>query len=219
MIDFSQLKKRGSNLKQLQEQIEKTAGTRHVDERIFKPGFDAKASPAGYAVVRFIPNKDGQTFVKTINYGFIGRGGWYNETSPKTESAKNEDPVAMVKAALWNMATETCDDSYKTTSKKFNRTEQYYANVYVIKDTITPANEGKVMIYKFGYSIFKKIEAAAKPEYEDDEEFDPFDMWNGCNLKIKVQAKTMPDARTGKHPNCLKMTMPKKKKFLTWRIT
>lgn len=197
-MDFSALKKRGSNLKQLQEQIEKSSQSSYADERIFKPGFDAKASPAGYAVVRFLPNKEGQTFVRAIKYQFNGKGGFYSEVSPKTEDAKQDDPVALVKNALWNMGEETGQESYKDKAKKFQRSEVFYANVFVEKDTINPANNGKVMIYQFGYSIFKKIEAAAKPQFEDDLPFDPFDLWGGKSLKIKIKVKEMPDSRTGK---------------------
>lgn len=197
-MDFSALKKRGSNLKELAAKIEKSAGNNFADERIFKPGFDAKGSPAGYAVIRFIPNKFGETFVKAITYQFNGKGGFYSEVSPKTEDNKSEDPVAMVKGALWNMGTETGDESYKTKAKKFQRSEVFYANVYVEKDQVNPANNGKIMIYRFGYSIFKLLEQAVKPEFEDDVAFDPFDLWNGRPLKIKIVAKEMPDSRTGK---------------------
>lgn len=197
-MDFSALKKRGSNLKELAAKIEKSAGNNFADERIFKPGFDAKGSPAGYAVIRFIPNRFGETFVKAITYQFNGKGGFYSEVSPKTEDNKSEDPVAMVKGALWNMGTETGDESYKTKAKKFQRSEVFYANVYVEKDQVNPANNGKIMIYRFGYSIFKLLEQAVKPEFEDDVAFDPFDLWNGRPLKIKIVAKEMPDSRTGK---------------------
>lgn len=197
-MDFSQLKKRGSNLKELAAKIEKTSNSGFTDERIFKPGFDAKASPAGFAIVRFLPNKFGQTYERAIRYNFNGKGGFYSEVSPKTSDPKADDPVGMVKNALWNMSEETGDESYKTKGKKFSRQEEFFANVYVEKDTVNPANVGKVMIYRFGYQIFKKLEQAVKPEFEDDVAFDPFDLWGGRPLKIKIVAKEMPDSRTGK---------------------
>ena len=41
------------------------------------------------------------------------------------------------------------------------------------------------MLYKYGAKIFKKIQSAMSPEFEDDPAFDPFDMWTGANFIVK----------------------------------
>jgi hypothetical protein len=64
--------------------------------------------------------------------------------------------------------------------------------VYVVKDEENPENEGKVKIYQFGRQIFKLIEDAIEPEFDDVDEFDPFDLWEGADLRIRMVGKEIP---------------------------
>ena len=84
---------------------------------------------------------------------------------------------------LWNNGT----DAGKDAARKQKRKLTYIANIYVVKDPANPANEGKVMLYKFGKKIFDKITAAMQPEFEDEEAIDPFDFWQGANFKLKAK--------------------------------
>lgn len=192
MVDFSKLKNaRGSNLASLTEkldQMNKGSGNQK-DERIFKPTFDKKEEK-GYAVVRFLPNPHGEPFVRVFSHAFKGAGGWYLESSRSTIG--EDDPVSLSNRLYWNKAEETGNENLKTIVKGRKRNTKYFANVFVIKDNYNPAVNGKVMIYEFGAQIFKKIEAAAKPEFEDDSPMDPFDMWSGADFKIKIVGKEMP---------------------------
>ena len=63
----------------------------------------------------------------------------------------------------------------------------YYANIYVVKDTANPSNEGQVFLYKFGKKIFDKIMEAMQPEFEDEQPINPFDFWQGANFKLKIK--------------------------------
>lgn len=198
MLDFSKLKSsRGSSLSKLTEKLEnlnKGSGAQK-DERIYKPGFD-KNEGKGYAVVRFLPAKTGEPFVRVFSHVFNGPGGWYIESSRST--IEEEDPVGISNTLYWKKGESEGNETFKNVARARKRNTKYYANVLVIKDTINPENNGKVMIYEFGGQIFKLIEAAAKPEFEDDEPMDPFDMWNGADFKIKIVGKEIPDKRTGK---------------------
>jgi hypothetical protein len=84
---------------------------------------------------------------------------------------------------LWNNGT----DAGKDAARKQKRKLTYIANIYVVKDPANPANEGRVMLYKFGKKIFDKITAAMQPEFEDEEAIDPFDFWQGANFKLKAK--------------------------------
>jgi hypothetical protein len=198
MVDFSKLKSsRGSTLSKLTEKLESMnkGSSNQKDERIYKPGFDKKEGK-GYAVVRFLPNKDGETFVRVFHHAFNASGGWYIENSRSTIDGE-KDPVGISNGLYWAKGESEGNESLKNLARKRKRNTKYFANVFVVKDTINPENNGKVMIYEFGAQIFKMIEAAAKPEFEDDEPLDAFDMWSGADFKIKIVGKEIPDQRTG----------------------
>ena len=74
---------------------------------------------------------------------------------------------------LWNSGIE----SDKEIARKQKRKLSYYANIYVVKDSANPHNEGQVFLYKFGKKIFDKITAAMQPEFEDEDPINPFDFW------------------------------------------
>jgi hypothetical protein len=197
MTDFSKLKSsRGSNLAALTEKLDamNKGASRQKDERLFKPGFDAKEGK-GYAVVRFLPNPHGESFVRVYTHGFSVGNNWYFESSRTTIG--EDDPVGISNKLHWERAEATGNESLKNIAKSRKRNTKYYANVFVVKDTINPENNGKVMIYEFGPQIFKMIESSAKPEFEDDKPCDPFDMWSGADFKIKIVGKEMP-GRDGK---------------------
>lgn len=196
MVDFAKLRaNKGSSLAKLTEKLESmnTSSGGQKDERMFKPGFDKKESK-GYAVIRFLPAQNGDPFVKRISHGFQGQGGWYIETSRVT-AGYEDDPVAVSNRLYWAKGEAEGNDALKNVSRKRKRVTKFYANVYVVKDTVNPANDGKVMLYEFGPQIFGMIEKAIKPEFEDDEPLDPFDMWVGADFRIKIVGKEIPDSK------------------------
>lgn len=196
MVDFAKLRaNKGSSLAKLTEKLESmnTSSGGQKDERMFKPGFDKKEGK-GYAVVRFLPAQNGDPFVKRISHGFQGQGGWYIETSRVT-AGHEDDPVAVSNRLYWAKGEAEGNDALKNVSRKRKRVTKFYANVYVVKDTVNPANDGKVMLYEFGPQIFGMIEKAIKPEFEDDEPLDPFDMWVGADFRIKIVGKEIPDSK------------------------
>lgn len=196
MVDFAKLKaNKGSSLAKLTEKLESMNSNSggQKDERLFKPGFDKKEGK-GYAIVRFLPAKDGEPFVKRISHGFQGAGGWYIENNRVT-GGFDDDPVSISNRLYWDKGEAEGNEALKNVSRKRKRKTNIYANVYVVKDTVNPQNEGKVMIYDFGPQIFGFIEKAIKPEFEDETAFDPFDMWTGADFKIKIVGKEIPDSK------------------------
>lgn len=43
------------------------------------------------------------------------------------------------------------------------------------------------MIFRYGQKIHDKIMALLKPEFEGDPEVDVFDLWKGCNFRLRVK--------------------------------
>ncbi len=159
--------------------MNKTSGS--GDDRLWKPEVDKAGN--GYAVIRFLPAPNGEDlpWAKLYTHAFQGTGGWYIENSLTTLGQK--DPVSEHNSQLWNSGIE----SDKEIARKQKRKLSYYANIYVVKDSANPHNEGQVFLYKFGKKIFDKITAAMQPEFEDEDPINPFDFWAGANFKLKIK--------------------------------
>ena len=176
-----------NSLDKLLQQVQKddsptTEKKSYVDERLWKPQVDKSGN--GYAVLRFLPAIEGEEmpWVRVWNHAFQGpTGQWYIENSLTTLS-KN-DPVSEYNSQLWNSGVE----SDKEIARKQKRKLQYFANVYIVEDTMNPENNGKVMLYRFGKKIFDKLMEAMQPEFADETPINPFDMWEGANFKLKIR--------------------------------
>jgi hypothetical protein len=183
-MSFSNLKKQSSlgNLTaKLVKEVEKLNTNSNSDDRLWKPELDKSGN--GYAVIRFLPAPDGEElpWAKMYSHAFQGPGGWFIENSLTTIGQK--DPVSEYNRELWNSGNE----ADKETVRKQKRKLSYYANIYVVKDTANPSNEGQVFLYKFGKKIFDKIMEAMQPEFEDEQPINPFDFWQGANFKLKIK--------------------------------
>ena len=183
-MSFSNLKKQSSlgNLTaKLVKEVEKLNSNSNSDDRLWKPELDKSGN--GYAVIRFLPAPDGEElpWAKMYSHAFQGLGGWYIENSLTTIGQK--DPVSEYNRELWNSGNE----ADKETVRKQKRKLSYYANIYVVKDSANPSNEGQVFLYKFGKKIFDKIMEAMQPEFEDETPINPFDFWQGANFKLKIK--------------------------------
>ena len=154
----------------------------YVDERLWKPQMDKTGN--GYAVIRFLPAVKGEDlpWAKVWNHAFQGpTGQWYIENSLTTIG--QNDPVSEHNSALWNSGVE----SDKEIARKQTRKLQYYSNIYVVKDSANPENEGKVFLYRYGKKIFDKIMETMQPAFEDETPVNPFDFWEGANFKLKLR--------------------------------
>ena len=184
-MSFAALKKQsrsGSLTERLMKKVEKlNEKGNNTDERLWKPAVDKAGN--GYAVIRFLPAHANceLPWTQVWSHAFQGTGGWYIENSLTTIG--KDDPVGELNRSLWNSGRE----SDKDIARKQKRKLSYYANVYVVKDSINPENEGEVKLYKFGKKIFDKITAAMQPEFDDDEAINPFDFWQGANFKLKIK--------------------------------
>ena len=154
----------------------------YVDDRIWKPVMDKTGN--GFAIIRFLPAPKGEElpWAKLWSHAFQGpTGQWYIENSLTTVG--QNDPVSEHNSALWNSGVE----SDKEIARKQKRKLQYYSNIYVVKDSANPDNEGKVFLYRFGKKIFDKIMETMQPAFEDESPVNPFDFWEGANFKLKLR--------------------------------
>ena len=190
-MSFAKLKKnREDALAQLQKAVSNENQSGPGDD-YWKPTKDEAGN--GYAVIRFLPAADGDDapFISYHDHWFQGPTGLYYIEKSRTTLGE-PDPVSEYNSVLWN-------SEQKDAARKQKRRLHYVANIYVIKDSNKPENEGKVFKYRFGKKIFDKIKDAMNPEFEDEEPINPFDFWDGANFTVKVQ--TVPDSNGNKWPN------------------
>ena len=183
-MSFATLKKNSnSSFEKLTRELEKVASSEKNtgDDRLWKPELDKSGN--GYAVIRFLPPPDGEElpWAKVFSHAFQGPGGWYIENSLTTIG--KSDPVGDLNRKLWNSGR----DSDKEIARKQKRKLSYFSNIYVVRDSLHPENEGRVFLFKYGKKIYDKIVAAMQPEFEDEQPINPFDFWKGADFKLKIR--------------------------------
>ncbi len=184
-MSFANLKRSKGSIDKLVAAADAAGGQKQDsrgDDRIWKPTVDKVGN--GYAVIRFLPAAEGNDlpWVRYWDHGFKGPGGqWYIEKS--LTSIGKEDPVGEMNGLLWNSGR----DEDKTLARERKRRLHHVANVLIVSDPGNPANEGKIMLYKFGKKIFDKIMDSMQPEFADEEPVNPFDFWDGADFKIKIR--------------------------------
>lgn len=194
MQTFASLKSNSaSSLDRLTKQIQKLNITKsYEDDRFWQP--EADKSGNGYAIIRFLPISQedsvneaagdpgaGYPWVRMWKHGFQGPGGWYIENSLTTIG--QTDPVSEMNTKLWNSG----DPKDREIVGKRKRKLTYISNIRVIKDAAHPEKEGQTFLYRYGKKIFDKIDAKMDPEFADDVAVDPFNLWLGCNFKLKLR--------------------------------
>ena len=182
---FAALRKNRNSIDRLVQESQKlnTQATtnNNKDTRFWQATVDKAGN--GFAIIRFLPESNGEDlpWVRLFSHGFQGPGGWYIENSLTTLNQK--DPCGEINSKLWNNGTDTG----KEQARKQKRRLQYISNIYVVKDSGNPENEGKVFLYKFGKKIFDKCNEAMQPAFEDETPINPFDFYTGAEFKLKIR--------------------------------
>jgi hypothetical protein len=182
---LSELRKARGNFEDLTKEIEKQAskGGQKEDDRFWQCAVDKAGN--GSAIIRFLTAPQGEDFpyVRMWTHGFQGpTGKWYIENSRTTLGRDEKDPVTELNNELWASKVKENEDIARKQKRKLN----YYSNVLIISDPANPENEGKVKLFRYGAKIFEKLQAAMKPEFDDDPSFNPFDFWEGANFRLKI---------------------------------
>jgi len=185
-MSFDALKKnRSSSLDKLNSQLSQIATKSYSDPnegKFWKPTRDKAGN--GFAIIRFLPPSSGEEmpFARLWDHGFQGPTGlWYIENSLTTIG--KDDPVSEFNSKLWNSGVE----QDKEQARKQKRRLKYISNVYIVKDSGNPDNDGKVFMYQFGKKIFDKLNDLMNPSFEDESPVNPFDFWEGANFRLKIR--------------------------------
>lgn len=153
---------------------------RGLDDSFWQPTVDKAGN--GQAIIRFMPAPPGEDvpFIRYWEHGFQGPGGWYIEKS--LSSIGQADPVSDLNMELW----ATGDEELRKQVRAQKRKLYYVSNVYIVKDPLNTAAEGKVFRFRYGKKIYDMLHDVMHPAFETDEAINPFDMWEGANFKLRI---------------------------------
>ena len=197
---------RKSDLETIRKQVEEASDkvTYEKDPDDWYPSVDKAGM--GLAVVRLMPalETEPQTrWVRWFSHSWknFENQRWYIENSRTTFGFKdNPDPMAEFNNKLWNASDDKDSPSRKQAqrqARKFN----LRVNVLIISDSANPANNGHVKKWCMGKMFWKEIDSALNPAIiegaiEQEEPFNPFDLLEGANLKIKIGVKQVDNKDT-----------------------
>lgn len=188
---FAALKKnRNKAFEKLTDQLQKIGNKGYTNpdaDKYWKPTRDQAGN--GFAIIRFLPEPEGEDFpfVRLWDHAFQGpTGQWYIENSRKTLNNEEPDPVSELNVKLWNSTTDD-ESAERKQVRKQKRRLHYISNIYIIKDSGNPENEGKVFLFKYGKKVYDKLNELMNPSFEDEVKVNPFDMWEGANFRLKIR--------------------------------
>ena len=172
-------------LTKLADEVKKTnSPQKGADERFWKLPVDAKTG-IGYAKFRFLPAPKNEDipWAKLWSHGFQGpAGSWFIENCPTTLDGR-PCPVCKDNNRLWNSGVERDKEVARARKRKLT----YISNILIIEDPAHPENNGKTFLYKYGKKIHDKIMELLEPQFPDQAPANPFDLWEGCDFKLKAQ--------------------------------
>lgn len=136
--------------------------------------------------VRLLPNTTDpqKTFFHYYTFGWTSfcTGQYVSAVSPSSFGGR--DPIAEYRYKVLKTGTE--DEKQK--ARAILRSEKWLVNAYIVNDPVTPENNGKTMIVRYGKQLHKIIMDAIEGEGAEDLGSRIFDLSDkGCSLKIKVE--------------------------------
>ncbi|MBD3843945.1 MAG: hypothetical protein IE909_19135 [Campylobacterales bacterium] len=139
----------------------------------------------GSLVLRFIPDPNGVGVItKYSHFGSReddkGQKHYFIAECPTTIGQKC--PYCEKYIGAWKSNDQETIDLLRSGK----RTEKYISNVVVVKDPAHPENNGKVMLYEYGFKVAQLIESALNGDPETD--IKPINIYHpmeGANIRIK----------------------------------
>lgn len=160
------------------------------DTRFWRHTADDQGKAA--AVIRFIPDKDGNPFVKYYTHSFDymvdGVKKYWIRNCINTFGYDKDCPICKKNMEYWNSPFE--QDKKLASQRK--RKLVFVSNILVVKNPANPDDEGKVFLYQYGQKIYDKMKQLMFPSDEDmlDPDFKsfiPFDLEEGADFLLKVK--------------------------------
>ena len=184
---FSDLRKNSANFEDLAKTLKATETKKDYKDPRADYFWQATRDKAGNAdaLIRFLPAPPGEElpWVKYWSHGFENKanGKWLIDNCPT--SIGLPCPICEDNGEHWNTGP---DGEQFVRDRRSARKLHYIANVYVVRDIVNPQNDGKVFLFKYGAKIHGKIMACVDPEFKTDTPWNPSDLWQGANFKLRI---------------------------------
>ena len=170
-----------------------SSAARKMDDNIYNPGPDQGQNGIYKSVIRFIPWVGDPTKSKYKKYAAKLVNPLTNERLIVDCPSTNGGP-----SILWSLDLELKKLANEEPTvveeirKYFNRYYNYYSCVYIKKDPQFPANEGKIKVYSYGYTIDNLIQQEINPEAElvTTQKINPFSLTQGKDFVLVIKRKT-----------------------------
>lgn len=157
---------------------------------LFKPNPEDGDKTNGYsAILRFLPNftrdeQVGPSAIEKLTH-YIKLESHPDLEGP-LECNKNTDDNCPICNTYWKLKnSKSASDNEK--AKAISRTVNYYSYVYVVDDSHTPDNIGKIMILQYGVKIANKINDEKKMLNVTKSECNIFDLAEGKDFSFSVR--------------------------------
>jgi hypothetical protein len=137
-------------------------------------------------VLRLLPNiaDPSKTFFHFFQHGWNSFATGEYVSALSLQTIGKPDPIGMETFRIKKTGTE--EEKKKVQAVKWQ--EQWYVNVYVVDDPVTPTNNGTVKIFRFGKKLNNIIESAINGDDSDEFGARVFDLSkDGVNFKLKVE--------------------------------
>jgi gp32 DNA binding protein like len=137
-------------------------------------------------VLRLLPNVNdpSKTFFHYFQHGWNSFATGEYVSALSLQTIGKPDPIGIETFRIKKNGTE--EQKQKVQAVKWQ--EQWYVNVYVIDDPVTPANNGCVKIFRFGKKLNNIIESAISGDDSDEFGARVFDLTkDGVNFKLKAE--------------------------------
>lgn len=184
------------NLKQKMGNINSQNNNDQKDERFWALTRDETGT--GTAVVRLVPGKGGDAtppIVRVFNHEIFikkANGKWGVFKNPSPSTIDRPCPVSDAYMELKNCGIEQYADKI---AGKIGRRTQFISNVYIANDLGNPGNNGKLMLWGYGKTIFEQILGALEPSDQQKQlgvqPKNLFDLSNGEEIVVAVTGKKL----------------------------
>lgn len=164
-------------------------GYADADKRLYRPKLAKDGTFS--ALVRFLPAPgDELPMVKQFAHQYKDKNGELKEECPTTIG--KQCPICDKNREIWNTDEDT--------ARMRSRNRSAIANILVISDPQTPANNGKVFLYRFGKKILDKVNEKCFPDEKQistgKRPVNIFDYFAGCDFRVNAKKVTGKNGKT-----------------------
>lgn len=87
-------------------------------------------------------------------------------------------------AQLWRKLSKSESALDRKNAEKLQKRDVFYSLVYIINDAVKPANNGKIMVLKYGVKLKAKLDRYLNPK--TGKKVDIFNFFNGRNMDLYI---------------------------------